>query len=183
MNLKEIKKHVTVSDENSKLEAIPSVSMPAVITCNKKAGCTKGDCYALNGFFKMPSVKMAYAKNLNTFKTSSPLFFQSIYAWLTIRKPDFFRWHVSGDIVNARYAKGIVNIAKKHPEVKFLVFTKKYNLLKYFDNCPDNLAIVMASENGHDKIVKLLLEHQKVDPSVNYNLAIRQASKNGHNKK
>ena len=147
MNLKQIKKIVTISEGNSKLGTLPSVSLPPIVTCNRAAGCTKGGCYALNGFFRMPSVKMAYKKNLESFTRNSDLYFNAIDNWLKIKRPVFFRWHVAGDIPNKTYLDGMIAIAKKHKKIKFLAFTKKYNLLKYTIK-QKNLAIIISSWPG-----------------------------------
>ena len=149
MNLKEIKKLVTISDGNSKMGVVPSISLPPIVTCNKKAPCTKGGCYALNGAFQYPSVQGAYAKNLNTFKSSPKDYFNAIDAWLHIRKPSIFRFHVSGDIPNKRYLTEMMKIAAYNPEIKFLAFTKKYALLKGI-SVPKNLSIVASAWTGFD---------------------------------
>jgi len=149
MNLKEIKKLVTISEGNSKMGVIPSISLPAIVTCNSKAPCTKGGCYALNGAFQYPSVQGAYAKNLNTFKSSPKDYFNAIDAWLHIRKPSIFRFHVSGDIPNKRYLTEMMKIAAYNPEIKFLAFTKKYALLKGI-SVPKNLSIVASAWTGFD---------------------------------
>ena len=44
----------------------------------------------------------------------------------------------------------------------------------------DNRAIQRASENGHIKMVKLLLTRDDVDPCAHNNWAIRMACRNGH---
>ena len=149
MNLKEIKKLVTISEGNSKMGVIPSISLPAIVTCNPKAPCTKGGCYALNGAFQYPSVQGAYAKNLNTFKSSPKDYFNAIDQWLHIRKPSIFRFHVSGDIPNKRYLTEMMKIAAYNPEIKFLAFTKKYALLKGI-SVPKNLSIVASAWTGFD---------------------------------
>ena len=48
----------------------------------------------------------------------------------------------------------------------------------------DNEAIRAASENGHDKVVKLLLDHKRnpVDPTAKNNEAIKAASENESDK-
>ena len=43
-----------------------------------------------------------------------------------------------------------------------------------------NRAIRWASENGHEKTVKLLLAYERVDPSAEDNIAIIKASEKGH---
>ena len=59
-------------------------------------------------------------------------------------------------------------------------FVKKM-IEKGFDpSVNDNFAIRFASQNGHTKVVKVLLDDPRVDPSADNNWAIRFASENGH---
>ena len=54
-------------------------------------------------------------------------------------------------------------------------------LLKNVDpSLLDNYCIGKASENGHHKMVELLLKDNRISPSAWNQYAIRQASKNGH---
>ena len=147
MNLKEIKKLVTISEKNSKMGAVANISLPPKITCNPKAPCTNGDCYALNGSFCYPSVQGAYAKNLNTFKTSPGAYFNAIDNWIGIKKPSIFRFHVSGDIPNKRYLNTTLDLAASNPKIKFLAFTKWYKHLENL-NEPENLSIVASAWTG-----------------------------------
>ena len=149
MNLKEIKTLVTISEGNTKMGVIPSISLPPIVTCNKSAPCTRGGCYALNGAFQYPSVQSAYQKNLETFKRSPKDYFEAINAWLQIRKPSIFRFHVSGDIPNKRYLTEMIKIAAYNPDIKFLAFTKKYNLLKGI-SVPKNLSLIASAWTGFD---------------------------------
>ena len=147
MNLKQIKKYITISPSNMKTGKIPSISLPPIVTCNPNAKCHK-DCYVLKSYRLYPHVREAYQKNLNTFKTNPELYFQSISDWLTIKKPDYFRYHNSGDIPNLNYLNNIINIAKLHPKVKFLLFTKQYKFIKHFKDLPSNLSIVISAWPG-----------------------------------
>ncbi|KAJ3317384.1 hypothetical protein HDV06_001674 [Boothiomyces sp. JEL0866] len=54
-------------------------------------------------------------------------------------------------------------------------------LLQYLDpSCQNNFAIIRASQNGHFKIVELLLNDKRVDPSAENNMAIRQCARRGY---
>ncbi len=44
----------------------------------------------------------------------------------------------------------------------------------------DNIAMCVASQNGYDAIVRLLLKTPRVDPSARDNFAIWSASEYGH---
>jgi len=147
MTLTEIKKNITISDGNMKVGHIASISLPPVITCNPKAKCHK-DCYVLKSFRIYPSVRQAYHKNLDTFKNDPELYFKSISDWLSIRKPDYFRFHVSGDIPNKTYLDGMIFLAESHPKVKFLAFTKRYEFNRYFTDLPYNLSIIISAWPG-----------------------------------
>ena len=46
----------------------------------------------------------------------------------------------------------------------------------------NNYAIRMATSNGHNKVVELLLAHPRVDPSADNNYVIQRASRKGHDK-
>ena len=147
MNLGQIKKHVTISQGNRKVGNIPSVSLPPVITCNPKAKCHK-DCYAMKSIRIWPGVRKAYHKNLDTFNSDPELYFKSISDWLSIQKPEYFRFHNSGDMPNKEYLFGMIDLAKKHPEVKFLAFTKRYEFNRYFTDLPTNLSIIISAWPG-----------------------------------
>ena len=169
MNLKQIKTHITISAGNRKVGHIPSISLPPIITCNPKAKCFK-DCYVLKSYRICPSVRDAYSKNLKTFTDNPDLYFESIDQWIKIKKPVLFRFHVSGDIPNRSYLTGMVKLAIDNPEIKFLAFTKRYNLNHLFKNVPENLSIVLSAwpdmrlpktnlpiafmDNGNEKRIK-----------------------------
>ena len=72
----------------------------------------------------------------------------------------WFRWHSSGDIPDAQYFGMMVQIAEHFPEVKFLCFTKWYEIVNNFIDdggvIPDNLNVVLSAwgewipENPHN---------------------------------
>ena len=147
MNLKELKQLITISERNIKMGSIPSISLPPVVPCNVKAPCTDGACYAMKAFRLYPSVRQAYNKNLETFKRPRVVYFSAIQQWLQIKKPSIFRFHVSGDIPNKVYLLDMISLALRNPDIKFLCFTKKYNLLKNL-TVPGNLSIIASAWTG-----------------------------------
>jgi hypothetical protein len=76
---------------------------------------------------QIPSV--SFEKNLNSFKSNPIKYFNAINNWLRIKKPKAFRYNVSGDIPNKTYLNQIILTAKNNPDTKFLVFTKRYNMV------------------------------------------------------
>lgn len=152
----EIKK-ISISNGNSKMGAIPSVSLPACVTCNPFAPCFK-KCYAAKLERIYPSVKNAYARNLDILNDDPAAYWQQVKAAAVVTR--FFRYHVSGDIPNATYFAEMVKTAEEIPTTKFLAFTKQYQTVNDFINgggvIPENLKIIFSSwgawkcENPHN---------------------------------
>lgn len=142
-----------VTNGNSKLSAsIPSINLPAGITCRADAPCKK-ECYARKGNFAYRPVKECYMQNLRDFVKDPNKYFDDIIKFfkqdLAIYR--YARWHSSGDIVNDEYLQGMCRVALKCKQTKFLCFTKKYELVnKYLYNggiIPPNLHIVFSGWN------------------------------------
>lgn len=143
-----------VTNGNTKLSSsIPSINLPAGITCRADAPCKK-ECYARKGNFAYRPVKECYTNNLNHYLKDPTGYFDEIIKFfnqpLAIYR--YARWHSSGDIVDMQYLNGMCRVAHKCKRTKFLCFTKKYELVnKYLDNdgcIPPNLHIVFS---GWDK--------------------------------
>jgi hypothetical protein len=149
-------KKISISNGNSKMGAIPSVSLPACVTCNPSAPCFK-KCYAAKLERIYSSVKNAYARNLDILNDDPAAYWQQVKAAAVVTR--FFRYHVSGDIPNAAYFAEMVKTAEDIPTTKFLAFTKQYQTVNDFINAggviPENLKIIFSSwgawkcENPH----------------------------------
>jgi hypothetical protein len=150
-------KKISISNGNSKMGAIPSVSLPACVTCNPSAPCFK-KCYAAKLERIYSSVKNAYARNLDILGDDPAAYWQQVKAAAVVTR--FFRYHVSGDIPNAAYFAEMVKTAEEIPTTKFLAFTKQYQTVNDFINAggviPENLKIIFSSwgawkcENPHN---------------------------------
>ena len=137
--------------------AIPSVSLPACITCNPDAPCFK-KCYALRLSRRRSTVATAYARNLDILSTDPVAYWVQVKsAAITTR---FFRYHVSGDIPNAEYFLNMVKTARELPNTTFLAFTKQFPIVNAYLNAggaiPENLKIIFSNwgawkcENPHE---------------------------------
>jgi hypothetical protein len=138
--------NVSISKGNSKMGGIPSVSLPACVTCNPNAPCFK-KCYALRLEKRYPAVNRAYYRNLNILQNNPDTYWQQVkQAAQTAR---FFRYHVSGDIPNINYLHNMVTLANATPNTKYLAFTKQFTIineyLKTVKKLPDNLQIILSN--------------------------------------
>lgn len=153
-----IDNNITISLSNSKLGGfIPCLNLPPIITCRKNAPCIQ-DCYACKGNFNYKNVKQSHLNNLKAFKNDNKKFFNGIIDFLKngliIYK--FFRWHSSGDIINADYFNGIIDVAEKCKNTSFLIFTKKFEIVNDFikngGTIPKNLTVIFSAWDKEFKI-------------------------------
>ena len=147
---------VSISKGNSKMGAIPSVSLPACVTCNKNAPCFKL-CYAAKITRLYKTVKQAYENNLNILNNDPALYWEQVKQGAQMAR--YFRFHVSGDIPNPDYLVQMIKLAKSLPNTNFLAFTKQYYIVNQYLNdggtIPENLKIIFSNwgawkcENPH----------------------------------
>ena len=137
---------VSISAANSKMGAVSSVSTLPYITCPFKCA----ECYAAKLAILRPSVRNAYAKNTALAVEDLAEYMRQVeLAAMGVR---FFRWHVSGDILNAEYFRHMVKIAVFNPHTEFLAFTKRYSIvndhISEFGALPKNLHIIFSEWDG-----------------------------------
>lgn len=137
---------VSISKGNSKLGAIPSVSLPACTTCNPCAPCFK-KCYALRLERRYKNTRDAYARNLEILSSDPARYWLQVKAAASMAR--FFRYHVSGDIPNTAYLENMIQTARDLPATNFLAFTKQYNIVNQYINdggaIPENLKIIFSN--------------------------------------
>lgn len=125
--------------------AIPSVSLPPVITCPKNAPCAK-KCYAAKLCRLRPAVKNAYQNNLDILNEDWNEYWRQVRFAVSMTR--YFRFHVAGDIPNPAYFKEMVITAKQNPTTHILAFTKQYETVNHYINTfgdlPANLHIIFS---------------------------------------
>ena len=148
---------VCISKGNRKMGAIPSVSLPAIVTCRKGCKCCKG-CYAakLERIYK--NVRESYQNNLKILMEHPDIYWKQVKE--AVAKNRFFRFHVSGDIPTYEYLEKMVETAEENPNSQILCFTKQYEFVnKYLDihgEFPKNLHLILSvwrdftPENPHN---------------------------------
>lgn len=127
--------------------AIPTINLPATITCRENAPCRKS-CYACKGNFTYKNVKNGLTMNLEAYLDDPKRYFDKIFYTLKMIPYSHFRYHSSGDIVDSTYLDYMCKVARKCKTTKFLCFTKKFELVnEYIANghrIPNNLRIVFS---------------------------------------
>lgn len=140
-----------VSAGNMKLGAIMNISLPPVVTCHNCASC-KNYCYAVRSYNRLPDTAAAWNDNYALFMADPSRYFSDISGAVKLQR--FFRWHVSGDIVNRTYFIGMLVVAAANPNCEFLAFTKAYQIvnecLAYGFSIPKNLHVLFSAAPGTD---------------------------------
>ena len=133
--------HVSISRGNVKMGAIPSVSLPPIITCSPEAcKCCGKKCYAAKIARLRKTVRDAYQRNLDILKSDPDKFWREVNAAVSVTR--FFRFGVSGDIYDKDYFENMVKVAKNNKHCEILCFTKKYWIVNEYLNehkLPKNL--------------------------------------------
>lgn len=144
---------------NSKLKKdnIWAFSIPAGKTCPQKGICAKG-CYAMQGFYVMPSVKKAQERNLKATKTVG--FIGALSQEIYERKANIIRIHTSGDFYSQEYFNKWVKIAVINPHIKFYAYTKmvlmvKITMQKLIQSreWPSNFTIIFSEGGKQDSMI------------------------------
>lgn len=146
-NGEDVSKYVTISAGNSKMGKVASISLLPVLTCPGRCKGTCGDkCYAKKLAILRPSVARSYARNTAVYNLAPFAFFHAVDR--AMKKVQYFRFHVSGDIPNSGYFSEVVRACEVNPGVEVLLFTKRYEIVNgYIDHrgpLPRNLHLLFS---------------------------------------
>ena len=149
---------ITVSFKSKKLGRIPSLNVPPVLTCRKGAPCSSL-CYSRKGTSLYPNVVKSHMDNYIAYNEDQKEFFNQINKILNndVVIYKYFRWHMSGDIIDMQYLYGMIELANKNKKTKFLAFTKKFDLVNMYlaasgKKLPKNLNIVFSAWDVNFKV-------------------------------
>lgn len=142
---------IHISGGNIKLGAIMNISLPPVITCHNCSSC-KNYCYAVRTYNRFTSTAAGWNDNYILYQVNPCKYFADISA--AVKTQRFFRWHVSGDIVDLNYLYGMIRVALDNRKCEFLAFTKAYQIvnaaLAAGATIPDNLHLLFSASPGVD---------------------------------
>ena len=140
---------VKISPGNRKMGSIPSVSLPAGLTCRKDCDCAKL-CYAMRMERYRKSVHKAYQSNYELLQSDPATYWREVEG--TIMMSRYFRFHVSGDIPDNDYLVHMAQIAARNPHCEILCFTKKYRIVNGFlrsgGMIPKNMHLILSAWRG-----------------------------------
>ena len=140
---------ISVNNGNAKTgKACLTLSFPT-ISCREDAPCkVSGKCYCIKGHQVYPTVQGAYWRNWRLWHEDVKRFEEQVNAIITFNGLPLFRWCDSGELPDYEFLLMINRVALKHPNVKFLAYTKKYDLINRFfeekNKLADNLTVRLS---------------------------------------
>ncbi len=147
---------ISLSVGNGKIgmRNIKAFSFSPIIFCDKRFPCTKGDCYILHrgsSYVNFPNVRECWDRQSQNYIQDPERFCKAFLEEVSRKRVEFFRYFVSGDCPDFLFAETMVRTARENPNMKFLAFTKKYDIfLPFRKEIPENLVVRFSVWSGMD---------------------------------
>lgn len=139
-------------------------------TCTHLCEGCFGACYAVNSArLHHNAVIKAWAENTLLLRHNPKALFKQIDAYISVRnrkgcknpKITTWRWNVSGEIQDAKELEMMNDLARKHREVNFGIYTKNFEAVSKFfrrhkDTAPNFVINISQWHHVADKILKKL---------------------------
>lgn len=139
---------ISMSNGNSKTgKACLNIAFPTC-TCREDAPC-RATCYANKGCQQISRVQAAYYRNLRLYNDDPDNFFEQIYCKVKFSGLPKVRVFDSGDLPSYDFLERLVNVCKRTPQTKWMMFTKRYDIVnEYIDkngSLPDNFNVLFSA--------------------------------------
>ena len=121
---------INITNKNSKTGVCCNNLAFPTCTCREDAPCkASGECYCLKGTQTISNVIAAYLRNLMIYNNDHNDFWEQIKFKIKHNPLPLFRFFDCGDILDYEFFEGMIKIAKEFPKIKFMSFTKKYDIV------------------------------------------------------
>ena len=149
---------VHISKGNRKIGRVLNVSTVPIMDCKNCKEC-KNICYAVNSYIMHTNTCLpAWTENSYFARNNRKEYFDTIRKECAKRRKNkYFRWHVSGEIIDMDYLESMIAIAREFPDFKFWTYTKMYDLVNLYvmlhgdskeKAIPGNLVIMFSEWRG-----------------------------------
>ena len=143
--------------------------------CSTRPGCATATCY-VNKLMRIysgvgPKLKSnTDLMNDANLERKVLLLDNTIKLFKSKNAPEnyFFRYTWSGDILNEDYAKAMVEVSKRHPDVKFWAYTRSHWFAPMFAGLP-NFALYLSCDPVNQ--VEVLKMHEQLKEHKNIGVA------------
>ena len=142
-------RRIRISRGNVKLGRVESVSHTPVIGCVPDVPCTL-ECYAvatLRGRYRA-RIAAAWTANLDYLQHDRRGYFNELRDHLRRRLPKLFRYHIGGDWLDLDHLQRAIILAGNLPAVRFLAFSKAFDIFPTAGSLPDNFTLIASGWVG-----------------------------------
>lgn len=102
-------------------------------SCGGCCDACQNDCYAINGAkYHHNSVIPSTADNTLLARFALDSYFQLLEMFIKFNFVACIRMHSSGEFLSYEYFKRFVEFSKKHPDIKFYTYTKRFNYIERY---------------------------------------------------
>jgi hypothetical protein len=140
---------ISISNHNSKTGSCCNNLAFPTCTCREDAPCKASGCYCMKGRQAMCNVVAAYVRNLMIYNNNHDDFWEQVKFKIKHNPLPLFRWFDAGDILDYEFFCGMVELAKAFPNIRFMSFTKKYDIVNEWlatnGDLPNNLNIIFSA--------------------------------------
>jgi hypothetical protein len=140
---------ISLSNHNSKTGSCCNNLAFPTCTCREDAPCKASGCYCMKGRQAMCNVVAAYVRNLMIYNNDHDDFWEQVKFKIKHNPLPLFRWFDAGDILDYEFFCGMVDLAKAFPNIRFMSFTKKYDIVNEWlatnGDLPKNLNIIFSA--------------------------------------
>lgn len=144
-----LKSNEVCANNNNRKLGMACLSVPfPVCVCDPNAPCFE-KCYAQHGCQGFANVQGAYYRNLRLYNHSADDFFEQLYYKIKFSGLPMVRFFDSGDFPDMEFVAKSIELANQFPNIKFMAFTKKYELVNQFlhngGKLPNNYNIMFSA--------------------------------------
>ena len=140
---------ISISNHNSKTGSCCNNLAFPTCTCREDAPCKASGCYCMKGTQAMCKVVAAYVRNLMIYNNDHDDFWEQVKFKIKHNPLPLFRFFDAGDILDYEFFCGMVELAKEFPNIRFMSFTKKYDIVNEWlttnGDLPNNLNIIFSA--------------------------------------
>lgn len=117
-------------------------------TCGNNCKGCKNDCYVRKSY-RYPSVLYSHIRNTIAIRTNPAAAFNDLETAIEKArvKPDIIRINQSGELESKAMLTGWCEMAKRHPKIKFWLYTKAYNIAipaLLAGQVPENMTVLIS---------------------------------------
>ena len=158
MLVKEARLHTGSLGKTSKMPGkslgISALKCKVGMKLAKVKGTVCEGCYALDNFYRMPSVKNAHVERLELM-LNDPLWEDAMVVQIRLLKTPYFRWFDSGDLQSVYNLERIVRVCERTSMINHWLPTKEYGFVKGFlsngGKIPENLCLRLSGYTFNGK--------------------------------